>query len=70
MGLTLLSEGLVGFWLCEFLNLLLYISRWINGDLKSFHSCLSVILFTQKIRILDEENDGAASESGSTNTAG
>lgn len=32
--------------------------------------CFSVNLFTQKIRILDEENDGEASESGNTDTAG
>lgn len=33
-------------------------------------SCSSGNLFTQKIRILDEENDGVASESGSTSSAG
>ena len=30
MGLTLLSEGLIGFWLCKSLDSLLPISRWIT----------------------------------------
>ena len=30
IGLTLLSEGLAGFWLCDYLDSLLPISRWIT----------------------------------------
>ena len=36
MGLTLLSEGLTGFWLCESLDSLLPISRWSTVYLTKF----------------------------------
>ena len=34
MGLALLSEGPTGFWLCESLDSLLPISRWITESVK------------------------------------
>ena len=33
MGLTLTSEGLTGFWLCESLDTILPVSGWITGHL-------------------------------------
>ena len=49
MGLTLLSEGLTDFWLCESLDSLLPISRWITIShfwhlLIIFAGCLFVSL--------------------------